>query len=155
VQTVAELAELLKTTRRAILQQVAGLSHERAVTRPSQGEWCVLEVLAHFIDTDYNYTAEALAMRNGPNHMLVYFDDTAWRQKHAGIRETPVAEILASLAVSHEHVLGILASMSDDDLDAPGLHPRGIPYTVRDIFLRLPIHDENHARQVEEIVAAI
>jgi hypothetical protein len=155
VQTVAELTGLLKTARRALLQPATGLTHEPAVTRPSGGEWCVLEVLAHFIDTDYHYAAEAQAMRNGPGHMLVHFDDDAWKQEHAGIRETPFEEILVSLAVSHDYVLTLLASMSKDDLDAPGLHPRGIPYTVRNVFLRWPQHDENHTRQIEEILAAI
>ena len=155
MQSVAELAELLKTTRRALLQRAVGLTHVRAATRPSDGEWCVLEVLAHFIDTDYHYAAEAKAMRNRPDHMLVHFDDEAWKASHAAICETPFEEILASLAASHEYVLGLLASMSDDNLDAPGLHPRGIPYTVRNVFLRWPQHDENHTRQIAEILAAI
>ena len=115
----------------------------------------MLEVLAHFIDTDYHYAAEALAMREGPNHMLVHFDDDAWKSDHAGIRETPFVEILASLAASHEYVLKLLESMSDADLDVPGRHPRGIPYTVRNVFLRWPQHDENHTRQIEEILASV
>ena len=123
--------------------------------RPAAGEWCVLEVLAHLVDCDYHYAAEATAMSDGPNHMLVYFDDNAWKAEHGNIRETAFAEILASLAASHEYVLGLLASMSEADLDLPGLHPHGIPYTVRNVFLRWPQHEENHTRQIEEILAAI
>jgi hypothetical protein len=132
-----------------------GLTQERAVMRPADGEWSVLEVLAHLIDCDYHYAAEAIAMRDGPNHMLVHFDDDAWKADNPGIRATPLAEILASLAASHEHVLSLLASMSDADLDLPGLHPRGIPYSVRNVFLRWPQHEENHTRQIEQILAAI
>jgi hypothetical protein len=94
-------------------------------------------------------------MRDKSGHMLVYFDDEAWKQEHANVRNVALVEVLARLKQSHEAVLRHLASMSAADLDAPGMHPRGIHYTVRDVFLRLPTHDENHTRQIEEIVASI
>jgi hypothetical protein len=115
----------------------------------------VLEVLAHLIDCDHHYASEALAMRDQRDHMLVHFDDGAWKAQHGRIRETPLAGILATLAVSHASVLDLLRSMSDEDLDKSGRHPRGIPYTVRNVFLRWPQHDENHTRQIEEILASI
>jgi hypothetical protein len=96
-----------------------------------------------------------MAMRDTRDHMLVHFDDGAWKREHQNIREMPFSDVLASLQASHESVLRQVAAMTNDDLDAPGLHPRGIPYTVRDVFLRLPQHDENHTRQIEQILAAI
>ena len=150
-----DLAEALKASRSALLDAASSVTPERAVLRPADSEWSVLEVLAHLVDVDYHWVTQALAMRDNPRHMFVGFDDAAWKQEHAGIRETPLADILALLHESHQAVLYHLASMSDDDLDAPALHPRGIPYTVRDVFLRYPAHDENHTRQIEEILASI
>ena len=152
---MADLTETLKASRGALLAAAYGVTHERAVMRPSEGEWSVLEVFAHFVDCDYHYALQALAMRDNPNHMLVHFDDVVWKAEHADIRDTPFANIVARLHESHESVLYHLASMSDDDLDSPGLHPRGIPYSVRQVFLRYPQHDENHTRQIQEILAAI
>jgi hypothetical protein len=153
--TVADLVEALKAARAALLQAASVVSPERSVLRSAGEEWSVIEVLAHLIDTDYHYMAEALAMRNDSSHMLVYFDDVAWKDEHAGIRDTPLADVLMLLTESHDAVLRSVASLGDDDLGRPGLHPRGIAYTVRDVFMRLPAHDENHTRQIQEIVAAI
>jgi uncharacterized damage-inducible protein DinB len=155
VTTVAELAEMLTASRNALLRAASAAGPERAALRPAAGEWSVLEVLAHLVDCDYHYTQQALAMRDNPNHMLVHFDDAAWKAEHTAIRETPFADIVALLKESHASVLDHLASMTDNDLDSPGLHPRGIPYSVRHVFLRFPQHDENHTRQIEQILAAI
>ena len=146
---------MLKASRSALLQAASEASPARAVLRPAHGEWSVLEVLAHLVDTDYHYAQQAIAMRENPNHMLMHFNDEVWKAEHTAIRETPFAGILSALAESHESVLRYLASMSNADLDSPGLHPRGIAYSVRHVFLRLPQHDDNHTHQIEEIVAAI
>jgi uncharacterized damage-inducible protein DinB len=155
VTNAQDLIETLKASRSALLQAASGVSPESAVLRPADGEWSVLEVLAHLVDVDYHWATQALAMRDNPRHMFVGFDDAGWKEEHPDIRETPFADVLTLLAESHESVLYHLASMSDDDLDAPGLHPRGIPHTVRDVFLRYPAHDEDHTRQIEEILASI
>jgi uncharacterized damage-inducible protein DinB len=155
VTAVEELTAALKASRSALLVAASELPPARAAQRPAECEWSVLEVLAHIVDTDYHYALQALPMRDNPNHMLVYFDDEAWKAEHAGIRDTPYSDIVALLHESHEAVLYHLTSMSDDDLDAPGRHPRGIPYTVRDVFLRLPRHDEDHTRQIAEILVSI
>ena len=153
--TPEELAEALRASRRALLQVASGASPERAVLRPADGDWCVLEVLAHLVDVDYHWATQALAIRDNPSHMFVGFDDTAWKQEHAEICATPLADVLHLLAESHEAVLYHLASMTSDDLDAPGRHPRGVPYSVRDVFLRYPAHDANHTRQIEGILSSI
>jgi uncharacterized damage-inducible protein DinB len=146
---------MLKACRSALLNAASDVSPDQAVLRPADGEWSVLEVLAHLVDTDHHYALQALAMRDDPNHMLVHFDDEAWKAEHTAIREMPFADIVDLLTESHASVLYHLASMTDDDLDSPGLHPRRIPYSVRHVFLRLPPHDENHTRQILEILAAI
>ena len=153
--TAEEIAVALQASRGALLQAASGVTSDRAVLRLADGEWSVLEVLAHLVDVDYHWATQALAMRDNPSHMFVGFDDAAWKQEHRNIRETPLADVMSLLAESHEAVLYHLASMSDDDLDAPGRHPRGIPYTVRDVFLRYPAHDEDHTRQIREILASI
>jgi uncharacterized damage-inducible protein DinB len=145
---------MLKASRQALLR-VADVTPERAVLRPNDGEWSVLEVLAHLVDVDYHWLAQAIAMRDDSAHMFTGFDDTAWKQEHVSICETPLPDVLARLAESHEAVISKLASVSDADLDAPGRHPRGIPYKVRDVFLRYPPHDDDHKRQIQEIVASI
>src|SRR3954468_16187884 len=119
---------MLKASRIAFLNAASYAIPERAVLRPADGGWSVIEVLAHLVDTDYHYGLHALAMRDEPDHMLVHFDDEAWKAEHTAILEMPFDDIQALLAESHALVLHDLSSMTDDDLDTPGAHPRGIPY---------------------------
>jgi hypothetical protein len=153
--TSEELIEALRLSRQVLLQAASGVTAKQAILRPSDGEWSVLEVLAHLVNVDYHWATQALAMRDNPSHMFVGFNDTIWKQEHADICKTPLVDVFALLAESHEAVLYHLASMSEEDLDGAGRHPRGIPYTVRDVFLRYPPHDENHTRQIAEILASI
>ena len=149
------LPDTLKASRHALLAAADGLPREWWGERPGADEWSVLEVVAHLEGVDQHWLAQALAMRDNPGHLFVHFDDTAWKAAHEGVRWQPPEEVLAKIDASHRAVLSALAGMSEADLDRPGLHPRGIPYTVRDVFLRFPPHDEGHRRQIEEIRSAL
>src|SRR3954454_9411082 len=110
MMTSDELADILRASRRALLQAVFSASPDAALIRPVEGEWSVLEVLAHLVDTDLHYTEQALAMRADPGHVMLHFDDAAWKRDHADVRVTPLSEVLARLEQSHEAVLQHLAS---------------------------------------------
>jgi uncharacterized damage-inducible protein DinB len=143
-----DLTESLRAARRRLLTLVEGLTQDEALRRPSRDEWSIIEILAHLIEVDRFYLSQALAMRDGPDHLLSYFDDEAWKRQHSGIGTTPLAEVIAGMQRSHTEVLQAVTAMSEEELSRPGRHPRGIPYTVRDVMLRLPAHDENHEQQI-------
>jgi uncharacterized damage-inducible protein DinB len=152
---MSDLTEDLAESRKALLAAAGGVQHDRAAKRPDENSWSVLEVLAHLIDVDYHWLREAVAMRDEPGHLFIPFDDERWKAEHANIRETPVSEILDRLSNSHAAVTKTFAAMSDEELDRPGRHPSGRPCSARDVFQRFPRHDENHERQIREILAAL
>ncbi|HLF78954.1 MAG TPA: DinB family protein, partial [Dehalococcoidia bacterium] len=107
------------------------------------------------IDVDRFYLGEAIAMRDQDDHLFTYFDDEQWKRDHPDVRLTSLADVLLAMQISHAQVLKVLAAMSEVALSRPGRHPRGIPYAVRDVFLRLPAHDQNHELQIEAILALL
>ncbi len=153
--SVDELVEQLVTARKELLQQIAGLADESVRTRPGEGDWSIIEVLAHLIDVDRHYLAQALAIRDNPGHLFVHFDDESWKTEHPDVEDWPLAEVLGALESSFQEVMESLASLDDEDLQRVGRHPRGIPYKVRDVFLRWPTHDRNHTQQIRAVRAAL
>jgi uncharacterized damage-inducible protein DinB len=146
-----ELIERIRNGRRRLIEQTGDLSDEALRTRSDTEEWSVIEVLAHLPDVDRHWLAQALAIRDNPDHVFVHFDDDRWKRGHPDVRSEPLAAVLQSMQAAHEAVLATLAQLDDDDLQRTARHPRGIPYTVRDVFLRYPAHDENHANQIAGI----
>lgn len=147
-----ELVKVISAARRELLTVALTCPPALVARRPTSDEWSVLEVVAHLIDVDYHYLGQALAARRNPGHAFQYFDDATWKAERPDILRIPLAEVLANLDRSHRTVLGALESISDAELDVSVQHPRGIPYTVRDVFLRFASHDANHAKQIEEIL---
>jgi uncharacterized damage-inducible protein DinB len=147
----AGLIERIRDGRGRLLEQTRGLSDGALRTRPDAEEWSIVEVLAHLPDVDQHWLAQALAIRDNPEHLFVHFDDDRWKREHLDVRSAPLPAVLQAMQSAHDTVLATLAQLDADDLDRTARHPRDIPYTVRDVFLRYPAHDENHANQIAGI----
>ncbi|HLF79073.1 MAG TPA: DinB family protein [Dehalococcoidia bacterium] len=143
-----DIVETLRMARARLLSRVAGLSQAEVTRRPTEDEWSIIEVLAHMIDVDRFYLGEAIAMRDGQDHLLAYFDDDRWKREHPDVRGTLLEDVIRGMQASHAEVLRAAAAMSEEELGRRGRHPRGLPYTVGDVLLRFPAHDENHEQQI-------
>jgi uncharacterized damage-inducible protein DinB len=141
----------MRESRGRLVEQIGGLADEALRTRPDAEEWSIVEVLAHLPDVDHHWLAQALAIPDDPEHLFVHFDDDRWKRDHPDVRGEPVDAVLQAMHVAHDIVLTSLTQLSDADLQRTARHPRGIPYTVRDVFLRYPVHDDNHAEQIAGI----
>ncbi|MBI2887232.1 MAG: DinB family protein [Chloroflexi bacterium] len=150
-----ELLFLLERSRRELYEACLGMSDLELRTRPAQDEWTVVEVLAHLPDVDRHYLQEALTMLAEDQHLFRHFDDEAWKVTHADVLSLPLSQIFGHLRVSHDEITRAVELLSSQDLERAGIHPRRGRYTVRDVFLRLPDHDLNHAHQIRAIRDAV
>jgi uncharacterized damage-inducible protein DinB len=148
----AEVVDAIREAHAALLATVEGGPPAR-LTQSPPGEWSVAEVLSHLVDVDYYYLSEALATCAQARRSFQYFDDETWKAQHPDARTEPVPSIIARLRASNATVLAAVAALPEVLLATPAVHPRGIPYTVRDILLRLPNHDANHVEQMRSILA--
>jgi uncharacterized damage-inducible protein DinB len=155
MEDTRELIEKLTRSREDLLQRAAGLPDDALRRRPRDEQWSVLEVLAHLPAVDEHWLAQAMAIRADPTYVFVPFDDERWKQEHAGVRELPAALVLTQVEDAHASVLRALAALPAGDLGRAGRHPRGVPYTVRDVFLRYIPHDQSHAEQIDAIRAGL
>ena len=146
-----QLANELRVARQRVLDAAAGLSDDEARARPADDEWSVIEVLAHLVDLDRHWLEQALLLRDVPDHVFVNFDDERWKREHPDVRQLAIGDVRARLEESHEAVLLALREMTPEMLETRGLHPRGHPYRVKDVFRRYPDHDHNHAGRIRSI----
>jgi uncharacterized damage-inducible protein DinB len=142
----------LRAARHTLLGRIEGLDDGLLRQRPSPDAWSVIEVVAHLAAVDLHWLGQALAMYQNPGHLFTHFDDAAWSAAHPHIRTAPVSEVVRATRASRAAVLAALSALDTEDLDRPGLHPRGIPYTVGDVFRRYLAHDQAHTGQIAEIV---
>ena len=151
----SQLASAIRAARARLLAACAGLTDEAQRLRPSEDEWSIIEVVAHLADVDLHWLGQALAIRDNAQHVFVHFDDEHWKAEHPDVRQQPIDQILESTRAAHETVLRTLSDLSDADLRRSAKHPRGMPYTVGDVFLRYPRHDDHHVEQIAAIRARI
>src|SRR6266498_3790555 len=148
LETAHAIEEALRRARQKLVNSVSDIPAEIVRQRPSNTDWSILEVLSHLVDVDYFYLGEALAMKNQANYGFRYFDDEDWKRRHPTVPKETVAEILVRLQESQQAVLEALKDMSVEDLARQGKHPRGISYSVGQVFLRFLSHDANHENQI-------
>lgn len=152
----AEIAASLRRSREEFVTLVTSIGAGEAARRPAAGGWSVIDLLAHMPEVDWFYLQQALAARNVSDHRFVYFDDIRWEGERVARAVQPSFEaLIESLAASHRAVLAVVDELTDDELARSTAHPRGIPYTVGDIFRRLAAHDEIHVAQIREILGAL
>ena len=123
----------------------------------SDGGWAILELLAHLPDVDRYYLsqAQAQALRDVPGHRFVYFDEEAWAREHADAIEQDATSVKLAMALAHEEVVRWTRSLTPDELDRAGGHPRRESISVREMIQRIANHDRNHMEQVRTIRRAL
>lgn len=122
-----------------------------ATSRPAEGEWSVNEVMNHVRDSCLSINAGMLAAALSGDR------PEAVRDSIVPTREVrrPL-EWFAAIQSERSETFERLATLKGDEhLDVAWNHPFFGPLNWREWLLFLRIHDLDHARQVQAIVAAL
>jgi uncharacterized damage-inducible protein DinB len=151
----SHLLDDLRTAREELLAACADASDEAIRRRPAASHpepvegWAPIEVLAHIADVDRYYLSEARAIRDEPGRMFVYFDDETWKRGNADAIDREPRDVRLAMAFAHDEVVRWARSLTPEELDIAGGHPRRVSITVREVLERIPNHDRNHAAQIK------
>ena len=121
----------------------------------SDGGWAIIELLAHLPDVDRYYLSQAKSLRDVPGHSFVYFDEEAWAREHADAIEQDATSVKMAMALAHEEVVRWTRSLTPEELDRAGGHPRRESISVREMIQRIANHDRSHTEQVRAIRRAL
>jgi uncharacterized damage-inducible protein DinB len=145
------LVDELRNARSELLTVVQDVSDADLRRRPADGAWAIIELLAHLPDVDRYYLDQARRLRDVSGHTFVYFDEEAWARENAGAIERDSRAVRLAMAWAHEEVVRWARSLSPEELDRTGVHPRRGTISVREMLQRIADHDRAHAQQARAI----
>ena len=142
------LVDELRNARSELLTACQDVSDAELRPRPSEGEWAIIEVLAHIPDVDRYYLSQAQRIRDVPGHTFVYFDEEGWQRANADAIGRDARAVKLAMAVAHEEVVRWARSLTAEELERAGDHPRRGSITVREMLERIANHDRSHTERV-------
>ena len=145
----------LRNARSDLLTACQDLSDADLRRRPADGGWSVIELLAHLPDVDRYYLDQARLLRDVPGHTFVYFDEEAWARDNPDAIARDARGVKLAMEAAHEEVVRWARSLTPEELDRAGGHPRRPSISVREMLQRIANHDRTHMEQVLSIRRAL
>ena len=136
-----------------------GIGDEDAQRAPSEEDWPLRKVMRHIIRSERTFfaiTAYALDRFRSGDERPMEMPDEAWEAFWAGDafgqmeENEPLSGLLAYYDSLHLRVLGELASIGEDELNAPSMFWEGAPMPVQFRLHRFDSHLRQHSVQVEK-----
>ena len=149
------LVDDLRNARSELLTACQDVSDADLHRRPQDGGWAIIELLAHLPDVDRYYLSQAQAIRDVPGLQFVSFDEEAWQREHADAIERDSHAVKLAMAAAHEEVVRWAQSLTPDELERQGGHPKRAWISVREMIQRIANHDRTHTEQVRDIRRAL
>ena len=116
--------------------------------RPEPGEWCMLEVLGHLIETEERGFAgrvRAILAEERPRFRGWDPDAVACERRDA---ERDPSEVLGEFLARRAASVALVATVTEADLGRGGDHPEVGFLTIGDLLHEWVHHDANHVRQM-------
>jgi hypothetical protein len=141
------LAQMVRTP--AILQAVLhGVTQDQAVSATDgPNGWSVIEILCHLRDFDGYFQQRCHLMLAEANPALPAFDHEAIAIKQ-NYQAQQLVNVWPAYAASRQRFVALVESLTDEQLNRPGIHPESGPITVLDQSLRAVLHDIDHSEQI-------
>jgi len=123
-----ELAEITRSSRRALDEQLTGLSDEQMLRPGVMDDWSIKDVLAHISAWERMFIGwiEALMRGEKPDRPEFFTDE--WTDKvnarvYSENRDRPLPDVRTESRASHEAILAMIDRLSDADLFDPQRFP--------------------------------
>lgn len=153
---ISEREELLKTLRSTPLvveRLVLRLPDGVIRARPAEGEWAIIEVVAHLGDTDERTVARIQRMLAEDEPMLEPYDQAALAIERNYIAMNLAEELARFAAIRGEHV-SLLEELDADAWRRVGHHGEHGRITVQELTAHTSGEDGDHLAQIARLIPA-
>ena len=146
------LIERLAATPGRIAAAAAGQTPERLATAPDADEWSPLVVLAHIRASDDIIAPRLVMMLVRDQPTLPAFDERRWGDvmAYAG---SDFQELLATFTFRRAELVRVLRKLAPADWHRTGQHEARGSITMLDTLRSLASHEDEHALQIETLLA--
>jgi hypothetical protein len=121
--------------------------------RPRPGEWSAHEIVCHCADSESNAALRIRYLVVEAEPLIVGYDENAWARV-LGYHRHPVSMALATVEAVRANTVPVLRALPEEAWAKVGRHTESGRYTAEDWLRIYAEHLENHARQIEQNVAA-
>jgi len=130
---------------------IAGLSAEQLAFRPADGNWSIVEILAHLADDEIATYWRYRQMVEHDGVQLSGFDQELWARL-GNYQTWGSDEALALFRLLRNANLRLLESLSAEQWQRSGHHAERGRLTVADLARHMAAHDINHLRQIKRLL---
>src|ERR1700733_1131801 len=128
---------------------VDGLSHEDLTARPGPGNWSILELVIHLVDSDAIAIDRMKRMLIEGNPQLLYADETAYVDR-LFTHQQSLADALDLFAIGRRQWARVLRLLPDEAFERHGTHNRRGRVTVGHLVADYIEHVNYHLKFLYE-----
>lgn len=133
-----------------IEQKIEGLSDDQIRRPETEGKWSIIEVIQHFADSDLVWAYRLRVVLADERPKIVGYDQDRWAS-HLRYREVALQDAIALLRILRSANLGLIRSLSTDELNRKGIHSERGEESVEHMIRLYAGHDLVHLRQIDRI----
>lgn len=131
-----------------LVRDLVARAGQAAAARPEEGEWSVLECIAHILDAELVAAARYRWILAHDEPALIGYDQDLWVDRlHAPVEDAE--ELLALFEPLRQANLALWARAPAKDRDRFGVHAERGPESYGLLFTMLAGHDRFHLAQAE------
>ncbi len=137
----------LQSTPAVFAEIARGLQPDAWTHRPAEGEWNLIEILAHLrdVDREVNFGRIRSTMR-GDNPFLPGANTDPWVQERNYSTEEGTAALMG-FTQSRTNLLNLLDGLDEEMLKKPARHAIFGPTNLKELLEFIATHDRTHIRQ--------
>jgi len=150
-----QMIDKMTAVQNELVALVDGLDEAALNARPADGEWNILETVAHLVDAETSHRRFIQAVLAGKEITpRPDFDLDRWNTSHVEKRAGQSrAELLAELAAQREQTLAVIRDIPADGWLKDSHHPALGPVTVRQVVKIIGVHQKMHLKDIQAALA--
>ena len=151
---ISERGEILKGLRAGpivLRRLVRGLPDEAVRRRPADGEWAIVEVVAHLADTEERALGRTRRMLDEAEPALAPYDPDALalERNYLGMS---LADELGRYEALRDEQASLLEGLADADWQRTGIHGEHGRITVQQLAAHTAGEDADHFAQIARLI---
>lgn len=138
---------------RRLRAALATVPRDAMTWRPKPGEWSAHEVVCHCADAETNAAGRIRFLLSEKDPVIMGYDEAQWA-RDLDYHAHPLDVALATVDAVRAHTAALIRRVPEAAWQKEGRHTESGRYTAEDWLRIYAEHLENHARQIENNMAA-
>jgi len=150
-----KVRQKLVTARLEVMSQLAKFNQRELALTPTPDNWSALTLAYHIYIADGLALEQMRRVQEEDNPLIEALDEEIPRRTRESEPPASLEAVLGGMAARREEVFEYLSSLPATVWERPFRHPQWGQLKFYQLVNILPQHDQQHARQLAELKAAI